>query len=116
MTTLALKIDQARRKPCTSPDIRTPIFLAYSADTQAVQPHVHRAGVLARAASSLNRGFAFALVIVSCIAFNAIGAAAAWYVDDLDIRTLVSDLRADASLPPPMQQIGIFDRESGRRG
>lgn len=115
MTTLALKIDRARYKHLIAPDIKPPLFLAYNADAPVAHHAIHRPGIISRTATALNKSFAFCFVVVALLAFNAIGAAAAWYVDDLDIRTLAAELTADTSLPPPLQQSGTFDREAGRR-
>lgn len=70
---------------------------------------------LARAWARVSLAFGFTLIIVAVVAGCAVGMGYGKLSDDFDIRASVASFLADPSLPEPLQQLGGFDRITGRR-
>lgn len=116
MSALAIEKAMAKqRRGCDPLPRPSHLRVVHDADRPVVAAEEPRQRVGARVAVALSP-IAFSIAVVAFVAFFWAGAGLGKLGDDFEIRLRVAEIQATAELPPPLKQIGTFDREKGGRG
>lgn len=117
MVALAIEKALAKQRRGSSPLPRpSHLRVVHDADRPVVAAEEPRQRASARLSVALSKAVAFCVVVIACVGLFWAGAGLGKLGDDFEIRLRVAEIQATAELPPPLKQIGTFNREKGGRG